>query len=528
MIKNAMRKYIDILKDYKFSILLYILLTVLLLVVMSSKINMSLDEVYTYGLSNYTNEKGIDLIVQENYKYEPAEDSFMEYVSATDRFNYTNVWKQQASDVHPPLYYALVHSICSLFPSTFSIWYAGVVNIFFSLCTLFFVQKLAYLLGGKNKAVVYLVSAMYVLCSGILFANGFLRMYMMAMCQVTWITSLVVKQIGEEKDCLFFVKLAIAATIGALIHYYCIVYTVIVCGVYFICLLMEKHFKQMGWLVITGAVSAGAAVAVFPAMIQHIFFSYRGEESFNNLAGGFAEYAADAKEFMQMLNDNLFGGMFAALFAVIAIMVVAAAVKAEKSEENKKRISFAVKQYVLVEVSALAYVLLVAKVAVYTQNRYIIPVYAVTLCGVTSLLFRLLGSVVKGKRIAALSVTVVMLVSAQCYQTCYKGYLYTDTKPLMDFAHGTSLECLYLWDGVRFHMMPSFMQVSGYKSVTYVNYNNPGFLWSVDYSSNSEIAVVVSKDNQAALQEVLNEYPQFTQCELIDNFGYATTYYLHG
>ena len=159
---------------------MYLVMAVLLVVAIGSKININLDEIYSYGLANYT--KGLNLTVMENVKYEPASSAYMEYVTATDRFNYKNVWQNQANDVHPPLYYTIVHTICSLMPGTFSFWYAGVINIFFSLCTLFFVQRLAYILGGKNKNVMVAVSAAFVFCFGVIYANGFLRMYIMAMC----------------------------------------------------------------------------------------------------------------------------------------------------------------------------------------------------------------------------------------------------------------------------------------------------------------------------------------------------------
>ena len=75
--------------------------------------------------------------------------------------------------------------------------------------------------------------------------------------------------------------------------------------------------------------------------------------------------------------------------------------------------------------------------------------------------------------------------------------------------------------------MPSFNEVYNYRNVTFINYTNPGFLWSCDYSGNEDLVVIIVNDDQQALNEVLNEYKQFTECEVIGDFGYATTYYLH-
>lgn len=519
-IKFAIKKTIDTIKSNKISVALYILLVVLLAVVFTNKINVSLDEIYSYGLANYT--KGLNLVVQENYKYEPAAGAYMEYVSATDRFNYANVWKNQANDVHPPLYYALMHTVCSIFPGSFSIWYGAVINIFFSLATLLFVQLLAWELSGKNKRIVLAVSAAFVLCGGILYANAFIRMYIMAMCFAACISWLIVKQTGENKTKFFFPALFAAAVWGALTHYYCIIYMVAVCGVYFVYLLAHKNFKQAGLLVVTAALAAGAATGIFPAMIQHIFFSYRGEESFSNIgAADMSRYT----RFFRILSENLFGGVFALVIAVIVVLAVAVlAKKGGKGTDSTK-----VWQYIMVIVPSAVYFVLVSTVAVYITNRYVIPIYGVLLCVVFCMLFALMENLLDKKKFTACALAVVVAVSAATYTTCYKNYQYKSTQQLLDFAQQHSnLECLYLFDGVKFRMMPSFKEVTGYKNVTFVNYTNEGFLWSVDYSANDELVLTVVGADENAVNEVLKEYPQFTHCDEIGDFGYATTYHLHG
>lgn len=503
-------------------ILLYIVLAALLTVILSQKINFNLDEIYSYGLANYT--QGMNLIVHENHRYQPASDAYMEYVSATDRFNYANVWHNQAIDVHPPLFYALVHTVCSLFPYTFSVWYVGVINITFSLLTLFFVQKLAAVLTD-DKICRYFVSVMYVLCWGISFSASFMRMYIMAMFQVTCITYLIAKRIVRRDGRWFYLQLAAVAVMGALTHYYCIVYTVLICGVYFVILLSEKNFAQSAGLVAAGAAAGGVSVGIFPAMINHIFFSYRGEESFENLGGTLQEYLDRLRQFFTMLNNDVFGGAVAAVIAAVLVLAVVLRIK----KISCAGISCRVKQYIAVLLPSAIYLMLVSKIAVYNFNRYINPIYAVVLCGVICLLFGLMRRLMSKKAFICCAAAVCVLLSAANYKNCCKVYQYESTQPLLEFAQQSgSRDCLYLIDGVAFHYMPSFKEVSCYGSVTFVNYNNPGFLWSVDYSGNDELVVLVAQDNPDALQQVLDEYPQFTVCDKIGRFGYAATYYLHG
>ena len=64
-------------------------------------------------------------------------------VSKNHTFAYGSVWYNQSMDVHPPLYYAIVHTLSSLIPEKMSIWMALIPNIFFFLITQFYLLKLS-------------------------------------------------------------------------------------------------------------------------------------------------------------------------------------------------------------------------------------------------------------------------------------------------------------------------------------------------------------------------------------------------
>ena len=57
--------------------------------------------------------------------------AYMDYVtaSANSTFNYASVYYNQRGDVHPPLYYMLLHTICSVFQGRFSKWFGLGLNI---------------------------------------------------------------------------------------------------------------------------------------------------------------------------------------------------------------------------------------------------------------------------------------------------------------------------------------------------------------------------------------------------------------
>ena len=98
----------------------------------SLKKGMHVDEYYSYGLSNYSGDD-IFMHVDLGKTYDDPAQPFLEYMAVQpgNGFSYGNVWKKQSADVHPPFYYVILHTICSLFPAKFSIWFAAVINIAF-------------------------------------------------------------------------------------------------------------------------------------------------------------------------------------------------------------------------------------------------------------------------------------------------------------------------------------------------------------------------------------------------------------
>ena len=53
-----------------------------------------------------------------------TQSEFLNYVApqGSTRFNYASVYYNQTQDVHPPLFYFLLHTVCSLFPGSFTKW----------------------------------------------------------------------------------------------------------------------------------------------------------------------------------------------------------------------------------------------------------------------------------------------------------------------------------------------------------------------------------------------------------------------
>ena len=197
---------------------MYLFLIASFVVLIHEKKNLHTDEVLTYILANNTVNDSIQLAPELGKKYTPADTIWKQMMTVQEghQFDYGNVWRKQAADVHPPLYYVLIHTICSFFPGQYSKWFAAAVNLVFLLLTLYALRKLTWELTG-NAWVVFVCSAFFCISSGVLSSTTFLRMYVMVMFLVTWLTYLFVRGVSN-RDWRLYVCVTLTALAGALTH----------------------------------------------------------------------------------------------------------------------------------------------------------------------------------------------------------------------------------------------------------------------------------------------------------------------
>lgn len=77
-------------------------------------------------------------------------DEAIDYLEAKDnRFNYASVYYNQIQDVHPPLFYMLVHTVSSIFNNTFSKYIIFFINLPFFIGTCILIWKILNLIRKK-------------------------------------------------------------------------------------------------------------------------------------------------------------------------------------------------------------------------------------------------------------------------------------------------------------------------------------------------------------------------------------------
>ena len=122
----------------------------------TQKESMHNDEFYSYYSTN-----GLHGLSLKDREWNDTALLFQELIVTNEgRFHYANVYKNQEKDVHPPLYYFLLHTVCSLFPNMYSKWFGLVINLIFFILTFFLLGLLSYELT-KDKILVFLTCFLY-------------------------------------------------------------------------------------------------------------------------------------------------------------------------------------------------------------------------------------------------------------------------------------------------------------------------------------------------------------------------------
>ncbi len=267
----------------KYKIICSVLLAVMIIVQLGiitfymaeKKVGYHMDELWSYGLSNsyyhphlYARE---EVAQWDTHNEWHDEDFFKNYLSVgnDERFEYGSVYYNQKNDVHPPLYYYILHTICSFFPDSFSPWYAFAINAVSFIVSQIFLY-LCVLKISKSEILALAVCAMWGFSTGAITCHIYLRMYAMLMALTLVYTYLNLKMLYDGFSAKRLAALCVITYLGSLTQYFFIIYAGAMAACLCIYYLMKKKFKQLfaygGFLLL----SVGLAVVSFPVMITHI------------------------------------------------------------------------------------------------------------------------------------------------------------------------------------------------------------------------------------------------------------------
>lgn len=268
-------------KKSKIRIILFILIVVLSLsriiyLFVTEKSGLHSDEIWSYGLANSYYEPYIYTDADETELHNLNEwisgETFKNYITVQDdqRFNYPSVNYNMSKDMHPPLFFFILHTICSFFPNTYSLWYGFVINVVLFVIIMIYIFRLSKLLTN-NDYFALAFTAYFGFCDGVLNLFEFIRMYALSTTIFTALMFYMLRLIksGNIKKNVPFI--AITIFLGAYTHHFFVIAAgafALFASLYF---LFRKKFKILfiNGFSMLGAV--GLSVLVFPATIPHLF-----------------------------------------------------------------------------------------------------------------------------------------------------------------------------------------------------------------------------------------------------------------
>ena len=332
------------------------------------------DEYYSY----YSSNRSAGLSVPDG-GWVSSGDILRELtVQPGEGYNYALVHTVQSWDVHPPLFYDMLHTVCSMTPGVFSRWQGIAVNIAAFLCCFFLIWHITGALD-MPPLIRLIIQAVWGCHPLTISCVMFIRMYMWL---TVWILAcallhmrLVRRSDGEKPlPPALLGGLAAVSLAGALTHYYYLVFLgacVLCTGLHI--LLVRRRLTLSVRVRLTGTYGAVLlaalllAVLIYPAGVAHILRGYRGREA----VASFVEVSSLASRtgfFLGLIDEYLFGSL---MWLILLIIVVLGAVSLRSGKRALRH------DILLLIISALIYLFIISRTALLlgeTSVRYELPV----------------------------------------------------------------------------------------------------------------------------------------------------------
>ena len=237
--------------------LIIVVAVIRLIVIFNGRDGHHVDETWSYGFANsyydpyvYTDNKlGITYGPEgiKNLGLWISGEVFDDYitVSPDQRFSVDSVIYNKEEDLGPLLYELILHFVCSLFPDTFSWWYAFALNLCLFIPTIIFVCLISYEI--TNSKICGFICSLYYIFSGC--GTGaflYLRVYSLFTFLSVVLFYLVVRLLKyktEKFNKLFFI-LPVVCFLGCLTHFYYLVVAFLFTFFCAIMLLIKKRWMD--------------------------------------------------------------------------------------------------------------------------------------------------------------------------------------------------------------------------------------------------------------------------------------------
>lgn len=339
------------------------------------------DELYTYYSSNKT--AGLFVNDRQWTQGEELRNDFV--VLEGEGFRYDVVWQMQSWDVHPPLYYFLFHTICSLFPGVFSKWLGIAVNLIAYVGSYILLAYSAYTAvrcsstAEKGAEILsFLVCLFWGFSGAVISGVMFIRMYQLLTFFVLLCLSLHLRAVFKQDFRIrgFLLPLALTVFLGFLTQYYYIIFHFFLGAGFCFYLLWKKKIRELFSYAAACAAGLLAALIYYPPALSHIFRGYRGTEAVSEF-GNASNTLDRLRFFWGLFDDYVMSDTLSIWILILALLAVTMGYLKKRGKLPDREINPAA---ALMLFAAAGYFFTVSKTALLlgeTSNRYQLPIYGV-------------------------------------------------------------------------------------------------------------------------------------------------------
>lgn len=507
-----------------------------------------IDEMYSYLLANSYDGSKISTI--DSYWNQWIDgNALMETITVQkgEAFSYDKVYYNNSFDCHPPLFYALLHTVCSVFTDQYTIWFGIALNMFLMLIA----DILIYLLSKEfinNKTAAVLPVLLWGISLACINTVLFIRMYMLlAVCSIGFLYMTVrsLKKGFNLKRCFFLFTFSL---LGVFTHYYFILFAFFVTLSYCLYKFFKKNFKEGLLFGSTVALSVVLLLVIYPCAIEQATGSNTNNVG-NEVSRSIFDFSTLPKKimnFISWLSASFFNNKYVfAVFCVLAFSFVTAMLVKTKLKHKKMIPDNDFK--IVISLIVIIMVTVVASLHIsgsYASERYIYNLYPVLAVLFVSFIYKIIENM-DNKKFALVVLSLMILLNAGIYAvhpSC--RYMYPSEKTEVEaIINSNAKNCIVInatskEDGKAHQMIPTanVVRFNNFEKIYLTTADSVQDIDSIlsGVDSSKGVAVYLATDKFWAngyepdeiFTELFENTDKFKDCQYIEDLEFGKLYLL--
>ena len=501
------------------------------------------DEYYSY----YSTSRTYGLFVEDN-TWAEHDDYYQEFVVLENQgFQYALVKQVQSWDVHPPVYYWILHTICSLFPGQFSKWFGLIINLAAFGISMFLLYILALQVTKRDEKLSFLICFFYGFTPAVMSSVVFIRMYALLtvfvlLCAVLHIYA-IERGSGKLPFGKFLLPVAVITYLGFLTQYYYFIFLFFMAAAFCVYLLWrDKNLWNCIRYGCSLAISMALAYLTYPSCLGQMFRGQRGAQATDNFFNISNTYMR-LQFFWELLDEYVFGNILSFLLLLIVLMLLYI-VRKESSDGRRRMPAPKNVSYRILLFTAIGYFLVVSKTALLLGNtsvRYQTPIYGIAVLLIFTAVKELWGRC-KGSRNGrikirqqnigmAAAVILCLIINLAGLLSDRVVFLYPEDEDRIAFAKERAAQetpVIYIYDeGQSWCVWDCADEFFEYDRLYFSSQNHTEPIMDTVIANSNDLVVYVSNaaDAEEQLQRIMDSNPNLKEYELQYQEKYCDVYY---